>query len=279
MTNQAKSILKRLSPDLFHVLSSLRFFAFCRNKFGEFQAKFQNSVYEDRQITVLSGPFQGLRYYNRIVWGPLTPKWIGSYEEELHAIIGLIVTRDYPVIIDVGAAEGYYAIGLAARCPKTSVITFDVDPIARRRQRQLADLNGVQNLEIRKYCSHRSLIDLAPPGSLLICDVEGFELVLIDPDLAPALEHVDLLVEIHAFESTPATEVRDRIIERFRDTHTIERHVQTPRDPAKYQASCPALTSIDRESLAFALDEFRPVPSEWLWMQNGASNGKTSPTD
>ena len=155
MIKPLKLYFKKIFPDLYHALASLKFFAFCWKKLGRFQDAFKKQVYADEQITVLTGPFQGLRYYNRIIWGPITPKWVGSYEQELHGIIEGIITRHYSTIIDVGAAEGYYAVGLAAACEDSSVITFDIDPIARRRQRQLIDLNGLTNVEIRKYCTPR----------------------------------------------------------------------------------------------------------------------------
>jgi hypothetical protein len=49
---------------------------------------------------------------NETVWGPIEPKWLGTYELELHSIIKGILRAEYNTIIDIGSAEGYYSVGL-----------------------------------------------------------------------------------------------------------------------------------------------------------------------
>jgi methylase of polypeptide subunit release factors len=46
-------------------------------------------------------------------------------------------------VIDIGAAEGYYAIGFARRLPAARVIASDLDPVARLLCWLLARRNGV----------------------------------------------------------------------------------------------------------------------------------------
>ena len=110
-------------------------------------------------------------------------------------------------IIDVGAAEGYYAVGLSWKCKSAIVYSFDVDLIARQRQKQLADINGVTNLIVGKLCSHATLTELLTNKSLLVCDIEGEEHELLDPTKVPALHHADVLVEVHPFKSKTVDEV------------------------------------------------------------------------
>src|SRR5690606_14563229 len=124
----------------------------------------------------------------------------GTYEMEHHAVVEQIATRNYPLIVDVGAAEGYFAVGLALRCSSSQVISYDVDPIARVRQRQLAKLNAIENLEIQRYCTHEELTaQLGESAAFIVCDVEGYEMELLDPSACPALKNCDMLVEIHPY--------------------------------------------------------------------------------
>jgi hypothetical protein len=60
----------------------------------------------------------------------------------LHDIVETAITRRYDRVINVGCAEGYYAVGFATRMPETDVIAFDIDPIARRQTRHLAAMAG-----------------------------------------------------------------------------------------------------------------------------------------
>ena len=73
----------------------------------------------------------------------LLPKLVGSYEAELVAVIGAVVAAHPPVVVDLGAAEGYYAVGLARALPNAEVHAFELDEQARRACQRLADLNGV----------------------------------------------------------------------------------------------------------------------------------------
>lgn len=62
---------------------------------------------------ILSGPFKGLMYPRESVGSAWAPKLLGTYESELSPTIERIVSGGYRSVVDIGAAEGYYAVGLA----------------------------------------------------------------------------------------------------------------------------------------------------------------------
>ena len=93
---------------------------------------------------VLSGPFVGMDYVQQATGSALMPKLLGSYEAELHETLEKIAATEYAAIIDIGCAEGYYAIGLAMRLPNAQVYAFDIDPEARELCTAMARLNGVE---------------------------------------------------------------------------------------------------------------------------------------
>ena len=216
---------------------------------------------------MLLGPFQGMRYYNKIVWGPITPKWLGSYELELHDIVQTIIAERYAVIIDIGAAEGYYAVGLAQSCPGARVISYDIDWLARRRQRQLAALNHVTNLDIRKRCTHDELERVIDGRCLVIADIEGVEVALLDPARAPSLLNTDLLVECHRHESLSMEAVAGLLEQRFSSTHRIERISMEPREAGSLKKLIPALRGLNDDIVEYAAKEYRNYFQQWLWMR------------
>jgi len=64
-------------------------------------------------------------------------------------------------IIDVGSAEGYYAVGLAMRCPNSQIFTFEAEPYYRHLSRRLARENRIaENLDIRGACNPKTLHDV-----------------------------------------------------------------------------------------------------------------------
>src|SRR5215813_4226420 len=68
---------------------------------------------------VLTGPFKGMIVTDQPNWddGNSTLKLLGCYEHELWDAIELAITRKPSAVINIGCAEGYYAIGLARRLP------------------------------------------------------------------------------------------------------------------------------------------------------------------
>jgi hypothetical protein len=62
---------------------------------------------------VRHGPFRGMRYEaNRVA---ATQKLIGAYERELHPWLERVLAQRPTRFVDIGAADGYYAIGIARR--------------------------------------------------------------------------------------------------------------------------------------------------------------------
>src|SRR6478672_6897407 len=67
-------------------------------------------------LVVQHGPFKGMKYPGvNSVGSALIPKLLGSYERELHPLIDSICAGQYDQVVDIGCAEGYYAVGLAMR--------------------------------------------------------------------------------------------------------------------------------------------------------------------
>lgn len=258
-------MLRSVSPDLLDWVRAYRFRRHCERKFLPLQNQVAEAIYPDGQIEVLGGPFAGMRYFNDVVWGPITPKWLGSYEEELHHVIQDVLDRDYRVIVDVGAAEGYYAVGLARSFPEASIFSYDIDPFARKLQKNLAGLNKVSNLHIRARCTHENLGILKESG-LLISDIEGFEYELINPLDAPSLANCDILIEVHPFQDLTVEQVRDALLDRFEQTHLVKVLKVTTREPAAYDSWSGHV--LDQRVLAAALDEHRDPRQEWLWLES-----------
>jgi SAM-dependent methyltransferase len=204
---------------------------------------------------VQSGPFAGMRSLTTMDDGCIVPKLIGSYEEEIHSWIELLITRQPARIIDVGCASGWYTTGFAVRLPSAEVIGYDIDPGALARARQLAELNAVQDrVDLRcERLTARSLAAQVEPGTVIIMDVDGPEIDLLATDEAPRLLEADVLVEFHDhFDPS----ISSTIVGRFSATHDIQRIHALGRDPAHYRELDQFRTRWVREA---AVAERRPV--------------------
>ncbi|HEY1719834.1 MAG TPA: hypothetical protein VGG27_01215 [Magnetospirillaceae bacterium] len=211
---------------------------------------------------VAHGPFAGTKLPARSSWGEgeVTPKILGCYEEELHPAVEKAIARNPTRIVNVGCAEGYYANGLGRRLPSAQVLAFDIDPKAQAVCRTMADENGVgDRMTVDGECSPERLRAIAADGtrSLIVMDCEGAELDLLDAPTASALIRCDLIIECHDFASKGTTQ---KLIDRFKATHSIEVIEEGARNPGKYP-ELRGLNSIDRW---LALCEFRPSHMNWL---------------
>jgi hypothetical protein len=137
---------------------------------------------------VAAGPFAGLRYVTGASWMWSVPNLVGSYESELHAELELLLAARPRAVVDVGCAEGFYAVGMALRLPDATVYAYDIDARARQLCAEMAKINGVHyRLVIRGECTPAELDEVCGLDVLVILDCEGYEEDLLRPDLAPGL--------------------------------------------------------------------------------------------
>jgi hypothetical protein len=261
-------LARTLCPELLRWYRAYRFRRWVNSSFGSIQRLVRERFYpEDKVPSVLTGPFEGMLYINETVWGLVPPKWLGAYENELTDIVEELVANGYSRILNIGCAEGYYAVGLAFRDPSCEVFAFDTDPICRIQTRRLARLNHVSDrVHVCGECRHQRLDRLINYKSLVLSDIEGYEAVLLDPVKVPKLERVDLLIEVHEYSSPDGTRQTEQIItDRFESSHAIERRVACDRDAWIGEHETLWRGRVSREEISEALDEHRPKQQTWLW--------------
>lgn len=190
------------------------------------------------------------------------PKLLGTYEKELCSVIEQAIARRPQLVVDIGAAEGYYAVGLATRLPTARLVCFETQANYHYLLRELGSLNNItERLSILGSCTSRLLNETLEreQSTLVICDIEGTEDVLLDPATAPALRHADILVELHDL-GTPG--VSRRLCERFKPTHTITKITSRPRRSEDW----PLDPQVSWKKQNLYLSEHRPGLMDWFWM-------------
>lgn len=220
-----------------------------------------NTVVARDGAVVQSGPFKGMAYPVRASEGSRVARLLGAYEASLHPVIETIIARAPDLVIDVGSAEGYYAVGLARRLDRTRILARDADENAQTLCRSLAEANGLAGrVEVGGLFGHLDFDICAAGRSVVICDIEGGEDALLDPLAAPGLIRADVLVECHPGLAPGVTE---RLIARFAPTHRITR-IDRKLDDHALPGWMEELSDLDR---LLALWEWRSGPTPWLWME------------
>jgi hypothetical protein len=210
-------------------------------------------------LSVKRGPFVGLEYPGRFMVdsGDVVAKMLGLYELELREVLEEWIAAGFERIVDVGSAEGYFAVGLALASPGTTVFAFDINPEARARCAELARLNGVEDrVQLGGECGAAELQQIATGATAVLVDCEGCETAVLDPEAAPALSNCDILVELHDF--IDAT-ISDRVVPRFRDTHDVTLIDARGREGVY----APELDSFSPGDRRLLLSERRPPAMQW----------------
>lgn len=213
---------------------------------------------------VLHGPFQGMKYPSlSSVGSSMFPKLLGSYEKELHETIYGFLSENYTEIIDIGCAEGYYAIGLGLKLVNTKIYAYDSDETARNLCAQMAKVNHIENrIIIKETCTDKELGNFKFTGkALIICDCEGYEKYLFDEGNLQNLKNCDLLIEMHDFIDL---NISGNMLRLFSETHDLQ-IIKSIDDIEKAKTYvCEETNGLSLEEKLKLYREWRPSIMEWL---------------
>jgi hypothetical protein len=98
---------------------------------------------------------------------------------------------------------------------------------------------------------------------LIICDVEGFEAELLDPERVPSLLKCSILEELH---DSPGAPVSDIIRQRFRHSHRIQEVLSARRTWEDFPAKNLFARLLPRYLALRAMNEARDF-QRWFWMR------------
>jgi hypothetical protein len=198
---------------------------------------------------------------------PYYPYLLGTYELELNGVWEELCRRPFETILDIGAAHGYYAVGLLLRMPARKAIAFELDSELQRVVSDLANANGVAGrVTLRGLCDAPALASsLENAGAaLVIMDVEGAEATLLDPFVAPGLRNATIVVEVHDFVYGG---MGDLIVGRFAATHTIAEIWSRERTVEDFPLDLPPWKRVLlRPLLLYMMWERRGRKMRWLYL-------------
>jgi hypothetical protein len=243
------------------------------NRLAEYATIHRQIVLDQRIHTlsdvhgVLDGPFLGMRYGNQAFGSRLWPKLLGTYETELHPLIREILRNPPSRIIDVGCAEGYYAVGFALTCPSSEVHAYDTADFARELTSKLANSNGVSS---RMTLHGEFSVEKDVPAEqditcFIFCDTDGAEIEIFKESSVGLLRHCSLLIETHDYLRQGIT---DDLLARFAPTHdgtVIHSHCDYDVKSLDYRT--PAFSESNRTLRARYFEEGRPAPQKWIYLK------------
>lgn len=174
---------------------------------------------------IISGPFQGMRYFMESRGYGSFAQILGTYELEIHEALNRLATRPFLRIVDIGAGDGYYAVGLARQHDSAVVHAFEANEAMAPVIRELARMNGVaERIVTHGACTPESLAEAIgdpPESTLVFMDCDGCEAQVLDPSVVRSLQRTTILVETHG-ALVPG--LKAELLRRFEPTHRITRY-------------------------------------------------------
>jgi hypothetical protein len=213
------------------------------------------------QKKIRTGLFEGMQYVRRGVGSALLPKLIGTYENELAEVFKKVGYKNYQRFIDIGAAEGFYAVGIKKYIltDVDKVVAFETSKKGRKLIKKIAVLNNVEGIMIKGFCDTNALrIELSKENTFILADIEGGEYDLLDPNVLD-FSNCDLLVEMHHDKGMDKEEV---FIKKFSCTHSITPILQQEKKLPENVSWHPLIKKYGN----YAVNEFRGSTS-WLFLE------------
>jgi hypothetical protein len=228
----------------------------------------RNTLLKNETTIVSSGPLMGLNFLESSTEGCHIPKLLGCYEQPLSPHISAAINTNYSIVIHVGCAEGYYAVGMAKKMTNTKSFAFDINTKAQDACTALAEKNNVTNrIEVGDIFQTEDFNAFRKKNVLVFCDIEGGEYDLLDPSKAPSLIEMDFIVETH---NTGNNNGLSLLINRFKESH----HITLVEDNGQRDLTtvAPWFRKLSHLDQLIAVWEVRSEPTPWLVMKSKKNN-------
>lgn len=202
-----------------------------------------------------------MRLLPDVCWGDgdTGSKLLGLYEDELHDILYQQWCQPPTAVINLGSAEGYYAVGLG-RALAVPVVASDIDSRAQDITQRTAQANGVVMRVMGAMTAEQFDAVLSETERpLVVMDIEGAEHELLDPAAVPHLKRARILVESHDCFRAGITQ---QLLDRFESSHTVQVIRAQGKDPWQFEF-LDSYTDLEKLIL---VNECRPETARWIWM-------------
>lgn len=214
-------------------------------------------LYKKDHGLISYGLFAGMKLSPEQPWidGNQCLKLLGAYEEYLQPHIRKALDRKPARIINVGCAEGYYAVGLGRLVRDRKVLNYacDKEELCREVCIKNAELNGISLITVGAL-NPGNLSILIGSGAFVLMDCEGAETELADPEKCRNIKNADLIIECHDF-MTVKKNVTQFLVDRLKPTHKVEVLTPTDSDPLNF----PILHDLSNEERVETMRENRPA--------------------
>ncbi len=216
---------------------------------------------------VAHGPLKGFRLNEHQIWGPpdLGPRLLGLYEKDVLDRISKRQTS-WDWLINLGAGDGYYGIGLVKAGLAKRSICFEQSPEGQAALKHAAEVNGIAEFVSifgraeTDFLDREDLHDFDLARTLIIVDIEGGEFSLLTKGILDRLRDAELIIELHGGFMPKAPGIEERFIGQLQEFFTCEVFTMAQRD----LSTIPEMASLSDSDRWLLCSESRPFLMRWV---------------
>jgi hypothetical protein len=215
---------------------------------------------------IQNGPFTGLKLTKQtnISRGVLAMKIFGLYEEAV--IEELLKWGPFNDVIDIGAADGYFPLGMLKAGLAKRTICFAATKKGQASILANSNLNGCNDKVVVFGAADDELLEkihtasFNPKKSLIICDIEGGEFEIFSKEFFQSVHGAIIIIELHDRIQGKSLVLRDELISLLPSDYS---HNIIKSKPVSWGgiSDLEALHDIDR---SLVTSEGRKTLGEWL---------------
>lgn len=225
-------------------------------------------IYKKYKNQIAYGPFKGMVLPAKNSWSKFdtTLQILASYEEHILEKILYFSKKGNYVFIDIGAADGFYAVGFAYINYFKKIFAFDINPDARKIIRENSIINSCHHkIEIYSEANLESITNIINlhGNAVILIDIEGDEYELLTSKLLSLLKKCYIICELHPFFTKDGVSKQKKIIKdskKYFHTSCIKRNIYRPNDFIE-------LDDLSDEERLITFGEKRQKNMEWLVLE------------
>jgi hypothetical protein len=230
----------------------------------EYRKKIAKQLYIEAGGIIDRGPFKGMHLGEKIHWGKadVASKIYGLYESE---VLDIIQGKKFDSLINLGAADGYYPIGMLREKMVGHAYCFEENPRGKKFISENARLNKIDggiSIYGRADSKFHGLIpqNIVGGNNLLLCDIEGGEFDLFSDEVVAVFKRSTFIIEIHDFKFDDGQKRKQALIDTFKDFD-----VEIVKSKPKQWSTIEQIVALNDNDRALVCSEGRRALGEWLF--------------
>ena len=217
---------------------------------------------------VAHGIFKDMKLNRNIYWSKndLTTHILGVYEKHILDQLIKFSKHKNTIFIDIGAADGYFAIGSAYSGLFQKVYAFEIQKNGREILSENAKANNCdKNIIIKSEANFNTLkeiIDIHTSAVILI-DIEGGEFTLLNDQTLKLLRNCNVVIELHPSLVKDGNKKESELINSAKKFFKFSLIKRENYNPNLYEE----LDSFSDEERLLAFSEGREANMNWLILE------------